>query len=132
MDGTPADSNAFTAASDLPCRPDHCTLTGLSVLAVAAAAISAAVAALLPEIDAIRMTSWSIPGSSRTTSSVREKSVESLKTAAVISAGFSAEPKAGTSLRILASVSGANGGSVRPPLTAASSRHEATSASSGR
>jgi hypothetical protein len=37
-----------------------------------------------------------------------------------MSAGFSGEPKAGTSLRILASVSGAKGGIVRPPRTAAS------------
>ena len=92
----------------------------MSVLAAAAATTSQQCAALGPEIDAIRTTSWSSPSSANTSSSVRANSVLSLNRAAVMSAGFSAEPNAGIIWRSPASVCGAKGGRVRPPRTAAS------------
>ena len=46
VNGTLAAASALAASSDFACRPDHWTLTGLSVLAAAAAMISQACAAL--------------------------------------------------------------------------------------
>ena len=55
--GTPAASRALTAFSDLACRPDQATCTGLSVLAAAAAITSALWSARGPEIEASRIDS---------------------------------------------------------------------------
>ena len=120
MCGTPASVSALSASGDFACRPDQATWIGLSVRFATSAMASHARAAVGPDTDASRMESWSRRGSASTTSSAPVKRRMSLKKPAVTSAGFSGEPNAGTILRRAASVSSENGGSSRPPRTAAS------------
>src|SRR5687768_12785899 len=95
MNGMFAFSRRAQATSDLALRPDHTTLSGLSVEAAALAMAWQALVAASPLMEARRIETWSMAGSARTISSVLVKSVGSLKTPAVVSAGFSDDPKEG-------------------------------------